>query len=353
MKNQTRVRQSLSNITRTIVVVAIGLAAGCAPADTPSEVPGPPDAGTLEAASRDQRTAPEAEAEAAVEADTRGDVSVDASINRRDEAEPVVDTRADVFVEAPDASARGGDEVARFDAPSHDQDLPGLVQGIIGVGYGGLRIVSRDQGRTWGSRAAFAANGVDDENLLRAVVYGKGLWIATGWKLVTSTDGVHWTDHGLITKLPEPRPACNIIEGLAFKEQTFYAACSATLFRSDDGLQWTPVGPIGNTGAHLFLTYRAGQLVAYGDTKTSFSSVDGAAWSILPGVQQATYCGDQFRSQADCGDSSWFDGVYLRPDWKGKVLRSADGIQFDQVYVDDMQNTVYEGRAFAEGYVAP
>jgi hypothetical protein len=70
------------------------------------------------------------------------------------------------------------------------------VLGILGAGYGGLRIVSRDGGLSWGSRASIAANGGDDDNLIGAVAYGKGRWIATGWKLWSSDDGVTWTDHG-------------------------------------------------------------------------------------------------------------------------------------------------------------
>ena len=244
-------------------------------------------------------------------------------------------------------------EVGATDA-ADDGAPTGYIQAIVGVGYGGIRVVSRDTGKTWADRASFAADGVDDTNLLRAVVYGKGLWIATGWKLVTSTDGVTWVDHGLITKLPDPRPSCNIIEGLAFNDRTFYAACSpGTLLRSDDGLRWTQAGSIGDTGDHLFLTYRAGQFVAYGDTKTSFASADAVAWTPLPGLVQATYCNGQWKNQSDCGDVSWFDGVYLRPEWKGKIVRSTDGRKFDPVYVDDEQNTVYQGRSFAEGWVRP
>jgi hypothetical protein len=314
-------------------MMAVGMAAGCAPMDAPSDLSLAKDSGTDERAWSEERGSTEE--------------------RPWSEAVPVADAGADFSDVSTDASSDRGDEDAPSDPISQERDAATYVKGIVGVGYGGLRIVSRDQGRTWGSRAAFAADGVDDENLLRAVVYGKGLWIATGWKLVTSNDGVHWTDRGLIAKLPDPRPSCNVVEGLAFKEPTFYAACAATLFRSDDGLKWTPVAPIGDTGDHLFLTYRAGQFIAYGDTKTSFRSVDGLAWSILPGIQQASFCGGEFRSQSDCGDASWFDGVYLRPEWKSKILRSTDGAKFDQVYLDDMQNTVYQGRAFAEGYVSP
>src|SRR5438034_72582 len=64
-------------------------------------------------------------------------------------------------------------------------DPAGWVPALIGVGYGGIRIVSRDGGKTWGERAYETTNGGDDAVLLRAVVYGKGIWVATGWKLWT------------------------------------------------------------------------------------------------------------------------------------------------------------------------
>jgi hypothetical protein len=234
-----------------------------------------------------------------------------------------------------------------------------MVPGVIGVGYGGIRIVTRDLGKTWSNRASFAVDGGDDENLLRAVVYGKGLWIATGWKLVISSDGgLTWKDYGMINKLAAPRPPCNIIEGLAFKGDTFYGACPqgsnvGTVFKSSDGLAWTKVGEIGNTGGHLYMAYRGGKFFAYGDTKTSFVSDDAITWTVLSGVDQAGYCNDAIRSRAECGDTSWFSGVFLEPQWKGKIMRSTDGVKYLQVYLDDQQNSIYQGRAFAEGLVAP
>jgi hypothetical protein len=248
-------------------------------------------------------------------------------------------------------------------SPRTDAAIPAeastMVPGIIGVGYGGIRIVTRDLGKTWSNRASFAVDGVDDENLLRAVVYGKGLWIATGWKLVISSDGgVTWTDHGMINKLPAPRPPCNIIEGLAFKDGTFYGACPqgadiGTVFKSTDGLAWTKAGEIGNTGGHLYMNYRGNKFYAYGDTKTSFVSDDAVTWTQLAGVDQAGYCNDAIKSRAECGDASWFNGVFLQPQWKAKILRSTDGTKYQQTYLDDQQNSLYQGRAFAEGFVAP
>ena len=246
---------------------------------------------------------------------------------------------------------------------------PGMVPGLIAVGYGGIRIVSRDQGLTWGDRASEVTDGGDDEHLLRAVAYGNGLWIATGWKYWTSPDGIHWDDHGLLGKGILP---CSVVEGLAFFDGAFWAACGAdvggtsmgAVFRSSDGLIWSdnPFGIIGDTSGHLSLTARDGKMVAYGDNGVSFESSDGATWSIMPGLEAATYCNDQWKSMGDCDPTavsngyyegvSFFDGVWLKSAWQGEIIRATDGVAYTTVFTDDQKNTVYTGRAFASGYVA-
>jgi len=230
----------------------------------------------------------------------------------------------------------------------------GYEPALIGVGYGGLRIVSRDGGMTWGDRASFKANGGDDQDLLRAVVYGKGLWIATGWKLVTSSNGKTWTDHGLINE--NDFMPCNVVEGLAYAADWFYAASSETpavTYRSKDGLSWSKHGTIGTTQGHLFLTHRGDEFVAYGDNQTSFHSTDAATFSELFGISEATYCADGWRSLSDCFDASWFDGFYFRTEWQGKIARSQDGDKWVMVHEDDQKNTLYRARAVAAGFVAP
>jgi hypothetical protein len=225
---------------------------------------------------------------------------------------------------------------------------------VIGVGYGGIRIVSRDGGLSWGDRVFPAPNGGDDDDLLRAVVYGKGRWLASGWKLVTSDDGLHWTDHGkfndgIITDE-------QIIEGLAYKDGYFYAAGDGSpsrLYRSPDGLTWSHFASIGDTVKHTGLTYRAGVFVSYGDSNTSYRSSDGTAWTDM-GVDEATYCGGAWKSFEDCHEAWWSDdGYYLLPQWGGDIQRSTSGQSFETVYSDDQKNTLYRSRAVAEGYVAP
>ncbi len=254
------------------------------------------------------------------------------------------------------AAGSGGNANGAGGAPvGNDPEIPpGFVPAIIGVGYGGIRVVSRDNGKTWGDRKSFGVNGGDDDNLLRAVVYGKGMWLATGWKLVTSNDGKLWQERGKINDggfMP-----CNIVEGLAYAGGWFYAACAedpALTYRSTDGLKWIKYGTIGSTQGHLFMTFRAGKFVAYGDNHNSFESTDALTFHALAGISEATYCADTWKSQGDCFDAAWFGGAYLRSDWQGKISRSENGSSWTKVYEDNEQNTLYQSRAMAAGYVAP
>jgi len=256
------------------------------------------------------------------------------------------------------AGGRGGGGVAgatgaagTTGAAGASGDPAGWVPALIGVGYGGIRIVSRDGGKTWGDRAYETTSGGDDDVLLRAVAYGKGIWVATGWKLWTSNDGFKWTDHGRLKD--GPVKSCSIIEGLAYKDGTFFGVCDGNVFRSSDGLTWTKHSTIANTGSHVYLDYRGGKFVAYGDTKTSFQSDDALTWTVMSGVEEATYCENTWKSQTDCKESSWFEGAYLRADWQGKISRSTDGRTFTTAYNDDQKNTLYQSRAIATGFVAP
>ena len=234
---------------------------------------------------------------------------------------------------------------------------PGYVPAVMGVGYGGVRIVSRDGGKTWGDRAIIPGSKNDDEGLLRAAVYGKGLWIATGWRYLTSTDGINWTDQGLLDD--GGLKGCHIVEGLAYANGSFYAACASTpsiVFRSSDGsiASWTKIGTIGNTDGHVYLTYRGGKFVAYGDNKITYQSTDAVTWTVMDGVSEGTYCLGAYMNRADCHQAAWFeDGFWLNVQWGGTILRSTDGKKFDTVFQDEHDYTVYQARAFTAGYVAP
>lgn len=233
------------------------------------------------------------------------------------------------------------------------EEIPdGYVPGIIAVGYGGLRVVSRDDGQTWTDAVDFGSANADDENLLRAVTYGKGRWIATGWRLIYSDDGVDWVDYSMVR---DEFGDQSIIEGLAYNDGYFYAAGDpGKFYRSKDGLEWESYGAtIGNTQKHTALAYRGGKFVAYGDNSTSFESRDGLSWSEL-GVSKGTYCEGEWRSLTDCHDAAWFEpGFYLHAEWGGDIRRSVTGSNFQTVYNDPEEHTAYKSFTFASGFVRP
>lgn len=245
----------------------------------------------------------------------------------------------------------GGD-----DGEPIDEEIPeGYVQGIIGVGYGGIRILSRDGGESWGERVSLAPSGGDDDNLIRAIAYGKGRWIATGWNLWTSDDGLAWASHGKLRDGIIDDQV--IVEGLAYATGYFYAAGDGNpsrLYRSPDGLAWEQHAEIGNTVKHTGLAYRGGRFVSFGDSHTSYESTDGESWTEMAGVDDATYCEGTWKSLDDCHGAAWFDaGFYLTVEWGGEIRRSTTGQDFETVYRDDEENTLYKSCAVAEGYVAP
>jgi hypothetical protein len=251
---------------------------------------------------------------------------------------------------SPDAGADSG--------ASH---LSGTVAGLVAVGYGGLRLKSSDGGKTWTGTAA-ANGGGDDYELLRAVAYASGKWLAVGWKATTSLDGVTWTTPARIN---EPggvtwtgAPSCGLVEGLTSDGTYFYASCADygqadKSFRSADGVTWTELGTIGNLGGHPSLAYRGGMFYAYGDTGASFRSTDGATWSAAAGLVKASYCENQWKSLSACHDASWFGGFYFQSEWQSKVTRSPDGSAFVVVHDDPSNNSLYQPRAMAEGFVEP
>lgn len=250
---------------------------------------------------------------------------------------------------------------------------PGQVPAIIGVGYGALRVVSRDGGLTWGDTAENGTAGGDDEDLLRAVTWGTangGRWVATGWKLWTSDDGVAWTDRG---KLADGILPCNIVEGLAFFQGKYWAACGfyttndlvTAVFTSDDGVTWgaMPTGTWTWEGGHVFLGTTGAELFSWGDDHKTYRSPNGVDWTEDPTITAGLYCEGKLESSADCAPNSiengyyggafWENGVWLEPQWMGKIVRSTNGTDFTGVYDDPVGNTVYKGTAFAAGFAAP
>ncbi len=49
----------------------------------------------------------------------------------------------------------------------------------------------------------------------------------------------------------------------------------------------------------------------------------------------------------------YHEGVLLDSGWPGKILRSTDGSDWDEVYEDPLDIGVYTAYSFAAGYVSP
>lgn len=229
---------------------------------------------------------------------------------------------------------------------------PDGIEAIIGVGYGGLRIVSRDLGQTWTNELHWTEGGGDDFELLRTIAYGNGRWLSGGWQVTTSEDGVSWTDRGASEDVISA-VNCQVTDGLAFGNGAFLVACGSSLARSTDGLDWTAVGPTPDVGGHpyLFFDPATSQFACSGDDGVSFVSADGNEWQAVD-YDTVHLCASGLTSRRDC-PSFFYAGTYLSAEWGGKIERSSDGERWDTVYSDSFGNNLFTEYAFAVGRVAP
>lgn len=230
-------------------------------------------------------------------------------------------------------------------------DADPRVSGIVAVGYGGLRLVSRDLGLTWEDETHWSSNGGDDHDLLRVIAFGNGVWVTGGWRIATSTDGVEWVDQGDSRDVIDAVP-CNVTDGMAFGQGFFLVACGSNLARSLDGLSWEEVAPTPPVGGHPYLLYDAinEQFACSGDNGRSFVSSDGASWQETD-IDKARWC-DGLVPESEC-PGFYHEGVLLRAEWGGNILRSTDGSDWSTQYDDDFGNNLFTSYSFAVGRVAP
>lgn len=235
---------------------------------------------------------------------------------------------------------------------------------MVAVGYGGRRLRSIDAGLTWEALVEDDPAGGDDTNLLRAATYAHGLFIAAGWRIHTSPDGITWTEHTV-----DGQQWCG---GLASGNGVTLCTggCGDSLMTSD-GVQWQAAGDATpNECAHMrSLAFGNGRFVARGDNDRMVTTTDGMTWSDLPSYPAGNVV---FRDGAFWanGDGTYIhstdgltwdtqtgsvvtddfgQGVYLRGPWQGKIERSLDAVTWDEVY-NDGGNAL---SAFAFGYAAP
>jgi len=183
---------------------------------------------------------------------------------------------------------------------------------IVAVGYGQRRVRSED-GTTWTDFVEVDPDGGDDENLLRGVGYGNGVFVAVGNRSLRSLDGgITWQD--------EYDTGGSFLSDAVYMDGMFIAAGgNGTRMRSvDDALSW------GDETRFFGGHYRAiaagnGIAVAVGHTYEgeglSSTTTDGINWTseLIGGAQ---YSGDSL---------AFGNGVFVARDSGGGLHWSADG----------------------------
>ena len=158
----------------------------------------------------------------------------------------------------------------------------------VAVGWGGRRTSSTD-GVTWANEQAEARPGGDDNNLLRGVGYGAGLFVAVGGgpniRMLVTRDGRTWTRPN--------HPSGQWLGGVAYGNGIWVAVGGlGRRMMSTDGMTWRDVG---GSGSHLrSVAFANGRFVAAGSGLCT-STTDGQQWT------RAVACGSNAERVAGGG----------------------------------------------------
>ena len=108
------------------------------------------------------------------------------------------------------------------------------------------------------------------------VVYGNGLFVAVGYNIISSPDGIIWT---------ERNSSLSSLRDVAYGNG-MYVACNHSYGRimtSSDGITWTerntPVSIGGDSPILYNVCYAAGLFVMVGSSGTILTSPDGITWT--------------------------------------------------------------------------
>jgi hypothetical protein len=196
---------------------------------------------------------------------------------------------------SPDASQSmvGAPRDAAPSSPSDAAPAPKGTPIFVAVGYAGRRVRSRDLGMTWENDQNLGGGG-DDEFLLRAVTWGHGVFVATGWKIVTSPDGATWTE--------QKNPNRQWLGGVQYGNDRFVAAGGYGYSAySTDGLTWM-AGMGRGTEAARSLAFGNGTFVAATDPGNWWQTADGRTWMRTEAghSSRVVFCTDAFKDAAMC-----------------------------------------------------
>jgi hypothetical protein len=190
------------------------------------------------------------------------------------------------------------------------------VCGIVSTDGAPPELIQTTDGKSWSVRKAL----VDDWRVmvrdahLRRVAFGQERVVFTG------DYGARLSAKSLDDKFDAvPRASAkDTLIDIAFGNGYFVGGGLHGLrMRSQDGLVWTD-HVVGEEGEHInTMIFDGKQFVGIGQGAT-YRSPDGQAWERTPNTNAPTV-------------ATFGDGAYVGALWPGKVLRSEDGIRWDEV----------------------
>ncbi len=205
---------------------------------------------------------------------------------------------------------------------------------FVAVGYGGRRIRSIDDGKTWiDDQSLEPDGGGDDQDLLRTIVFGNGTFFAAGWQTLTSSNGKAWG--------PVLNPHTNWFGALTYASSMWVAVGGYGMrLTSPDGVTWTDHS-IDTTASHphgclTVATVPTTAFVACNDLGQRSYAPDGATWKYSTGAANV------MSSQVTFGN-----GVVVGTDGTTMVLSRDAGVTWTEVATLDVAGG---GMVFAQGH---
>jgi hypothetical protein len=215
-----------------------------------------------------------------------------------------------------------------------DASVPKGTPVFVAVGYTGRRVYSTDLGVNWTEvNDTFNGGSGDDTFALRAVGYGHGQFIAVGWKILTSPNGVTWTSR--------QTPQTQWLGGIQMSSSGRLVATGGFGYSaySEDAINWMVGGTVGNNLASRSLSFGNGMFVTATDGGLWWSSSNGTSWTELSSGHDdraVVFCDGTFKAYDTCNSNyvgklrAQGEGVTIRV-VAGKLERSTDGTNFSPV----------------------
>lgn len=232
---------------------------------------------------------------------------------------------------------------ATWETSQRDGKYKDYVRGL-GFGNGTFLAIGGDPGSV-GSSSPFVVMSADGvkwsditpikgKNILRRIAWGNGRFVGVGdrGRRAASLDGRDWID------APDVKAIDTLVD-IAFgaadpkSGKGLFAGVGLNGLRmcSEDGLKWSN-RQLGEEGEHLNSIVWAGdRFVAVGMGATFFSP-DGVNWT-----------------RKDNKDApltmTWGKGIFVGANWRGRILRSTDAVDWKQVYKSEFN---FEALAYGE-----